>query len=261
MASADSSSPSEDAARAALGRASGLLIALLVTLLTGCGPQLREPTTLAAPYERTQLWGVVPPMNESGTSVVDELALADAFMQEAQQIDGINMISVNRIIAAMRGLELDGIDSHADAFTLMSALRLDGLIVGVVTAYDPYRPLTLGMAVQLYVREYEEYRSTLDPRALESSTSGSEPAIGSMSPLGPVAEAAGVFRASNHQTLSQLADYASGRSRPDSAYGEDVYQVSMDLYARFVSHRLLRDLLLQERMRTGSLKEIVQVPR
>ncbi len=224
-----------------------LLVIVLLTMLTGCGQRLTDPVILEAPYLRDQLWGVVPPVNESGATVVDTAAVADALAQEAQEVRGIDTIPVNRVIRTMRQLGLDAVTSHGDALTLMNVLKLDGLAVASVTAYDPYRPLRLGMAVQLYSRPQDEAYG-LDPRDLTRST-GAKAALGELGPPRPVAQAAGVFDASNHQTLKWLRDYAKGRNEPASAYGEDVYLVSMELYTHFVCYRLLHDLLEQERVR------------
>ena len=42
-------------------------------------------------------------------------------------------------------------------------------------------------------------------------------APGGMGPRNPVAQAAGIFDASSHETLAHLQQYATGRSVPDSA--------------------------------------------
>ena len=248
MTSAQSMQPgNRPAARAA--RIAALFIAMLLPVaLDGCGPRLERPTILRAPYALDQLWGVAPMSNESGVSLVDTAAIADAFMREAQQVQGINVIPVNRVIAAMRQLGLGAVASHGDALTLMNVLELDGFVAGTITAYDPYRPMTLGMAVQLYARSPHEPPDGLDVRALQRTIAGAA-APGELGPPHPVAEAAGVFHAANHQTLREVQTYAKGRNEPDSAYEEDIYLVSMDLYMQFVCHRLIADLLASERAR------------
>ncbi|MDY7109558.1 MAG: hypothetical protein SYC29_13065 [Planctomycetota bacterium] len=224
-----------------------ILTSLAFALPAGCGPQLERPAMLEAPYDSPRLWAVAPMANESGASIVDGAAMADAFMKEAQQVGYIDVIPVNRVIRAMRELRMTAVDSHGDALTLMNVLDLDGFVVGTVTAYDPYRPMTLGMAVQLYARS-PHAGVALDPQALGRSIAG-DPAPGELGPPHPVAQAAGVFDAANHDTVRRLRDYASGRSEPDSAYEDEIYLVSMDLYTQFVCHRLIADLLASERAR------------
>jgi hypothetical protein len=223
-----------------------LVLAAITLVLVACQEKLTEPTTIVSGLDRSQLWGVAPFENETGTSVVDSAAIADAFMMEAQQVDQIDMVPVNRVIRAMRASGIERIASPGDALTIMNVLRLDALVIGTVTAYDPYRPLTLGLAVEVYARPASEDWTGLDPRELTRSISGKPAAAGAFGPSGPVAQAAGVFNASNHRTLQWLAEYTAGRQEPGSAYGGDIYLVSMDLYTQFVCHRLLHDLLAPE---------------
>ena len=218
-------------------------IALVCAVLTmsSCTPRLTPPRPLAT---GSALWAIVPFTNESGVSIVDTAALADIFMMQAQQVEGLNVLPVNRVIAAMRRNQTTGINSPGEAFLLMKDLKVDGLIVGTVTAYDPYRPMKLGVAVQLYATEPFEARVEVDTRKLVWATSG-HVATSSLGPAPPVGQAAGVFDASNHRTLAWLQDYAKGRDDPESPFnGIDRYMVSMDWYAQFVCYRLLHDLLV-----------------
>jgi len=218
----------------------------LPTVLAGCNGQLAEPATVQAPYPRLQAWGVAPFLNESGVSIVDTPRIADGFVAEVQQIAGIDTIPVNRVIAAMRETGIPEVVTHGDALTIMNLLQLDGLVVGTITAYDPYRPLRFGMAVQLYTRQPLE--TEVNPRDLTASTSGTA-SPGEIGPPRPVAQAAGVFDAKDHRTLRRLEEYAAGRHEPRSAFGPEIYLVSMDLYTGFVCHQLLQDLLRSEEYR------------
>ncbi len=221
-------------------------MAAIALLLTGCASD--RPRRLQAPGDTTQLWAVVPFMNESGVSIVDGPSAADAFMREAQQVPGIDVLPVNRVIQTMSKLGLERITSSNDAMMLMDVMKVDGLVVGSITAYDPYRPMTLGIAVELYARPETDERNGLDVRRLSQSASGHGSAE-EIDPAGPVAQAAGVFDASDHRTLRWLEDYAHGRAEPEGSFGTDIYRVSMDWYTKFVCYRLLRHLLAQERFR------------
>jgi hypothetical protein len=220
-------------------------------LLLLCGCSLHQPPPredLLAPYAQRQLWAVVPPANESGVSLVDTDRLADMFVQELQQTAGIDTLPVNRVLAGLRQLERRAAGSSGDIQALLDLLGADGLIVGSLTAYDPYPPMTLGMAVQLFVREGGPERESIDPVQISRTTRG-EIALGGMHAAEPVAQAAGVFALRDQQTLAHLQAYAASRHEPESGYGPDVYLVSMELFARFVSHRLIRDLLAAEHAR------------
>ena len=49
--------------------------------------------------------------------------------------------------------------------------------------------------------------------------------------------------------LTWLQQYSVGRTEPHEAFGPDVYLMNMDLYTKFVSYRLIHDLLAFERAR------------
>lgn len=227
----------------------GLLLLLIGATIAGCArPASPRMTILRSPYAERQLWAVAPFTNESGVTVVDPARTADLFAEEIQQTPGIDVLPVNRVLAAMRELGMPAVRTVGDARTLMNVLEVDGLVAGTVTAYDPYRPLRFGAAVQLFsVEQNDRYRG-LDSRTLTLNTNG-EIAPGGLDSSLPVAQAAGVFDAANHQTLARLNGYAAGRTEPDSAYGREIFLVDMELYTQFVSHVLLRDLFDDERMR------------
>lgn len=218
-------------------------------------PRLQKPLTLQSPYEQRELWAVAPFANESGVSIVDRFAVADTFTRQAQQINGVETVPLNRVLAAMRQLGLESIETELDAAVLMNVLNADAMIVGTVTAWDPYRPPVLGAAIEMY-RNENSRRTSIDPIGISRSTSG-EPAVGEMS-AGPIAQAAGVFDAKNHQTLRWLDEFAHARTHPDSAFGNNIYLVNMDLYTQFVSFRLLHELLDRERFRLMPIAEATE---
>ena len=223
-------------------------------LMPACTAQqeLVPPLMLEAPYESPRLWAVAPFVNETGFAGIETNHLTDLFIEQAQQVYGIDTVPLNRVIGAMRTIELPEIRTAADAHRLMNGLGVDGLIVGTVTAYDPYQPPKLGAAIQLFMNPDRFRNGQFDPNALYNESTG-QANISDPSLHLPVAQAAGVFDASNHLTKYWIADYAKGRTTPESAYGNDIYLVSMDLYTQFVSFRLLNDLLLAERARVQGL--------
>jgi hypothetical protein len=221
-------------------------VLLGIAALTGCQPTLTEPSVLDAPGDTYQLWGVAPFLNESGVSDIDAPRMADIFTAEAQQVAGVHTVPVNRVISAMRTLGVRHVTSHAEAQTILRMLDLDGLVVGTITAFDAYRPLELGAAVQIYRRPPAGTWDGLDARELVRSTGTGSGAHRPARWQFPVAQAAGVFDASNHGTLVQLEQFAVGRADPGSAYGTEIYQISMERFAHFVCYRLLDDLLAQQ---------------
>ncbi|MCH7546536.1 MAG: hypothetical protein IID30_09075 [Planctomycetes bacterium] len=234
---------------------SAFVLSAMLLVFSGCSyKRLHVPLKLSSPYPQPQLWAVAPFGNESGVSLVETYRISDMFTEQVQQVQGLDSIPVNRVIEAMRHLGLERVETTRDASTLMRVLGVDALIVGTVTAYDPYLPPKLGIAIQLFHNDARASYSDLDPRALtRAPTDQSVP--GASKPIKPIAQAAGVFEASNHETLKWLKEYARGRTLPDSAYGSDIYLVSMELYTQFVSFRLTHDLLAFERSRLSPEEE------
>jgi hypothetical protein len=228
---------------------SALLVLVGFAPAGGCGAErLAEPTTLMSPYERGQLWAVAPFANESGVSTVDTNRFADLFTQQLEQVEGVNTVPVNRVILAMRRLDMPSVASPADARELIDLLEVDAIVVGTLTAYDPYPPPTLGAAVQLYARPGGDRGGEIDLTALTRAPSDMA-APGELGPPPSIAQAAGVFEASNHRTLAWLEQYAAGRTEPDGPFGSDIHLMSMELYTQFVSYRLIHDLLAFEQAR------------
>ena len=234
-----------------------LVCLALMLALAGCQSGARfQPQTHASPYPGAQLWAVVPFLNESGVSVIDSARQADLFTEELQQVEGIDTVPVNRVIHAMRQLNLAAVLTGDDAIALIEALQVDGLVVGTITAWDPYNPPTFGLAVQLF-RPALLTKSEVDPRDLTRQSSG-EIELGAMNDVHPVAQAAGIFDARNERTRIWIDEYAVGRTPIDSPYGAEIYLVRMELYTKFVSYRLIGDLLHAEWSRMQAIAQETQ---
>jgi len=241
-----------------------LLLPVCVTLFCGCG---RKPLKLNAPnvspYPANKVWAVAPFMNESGTSAVDSLHIADLFTDEVQKVRDIDTVPVTRVLEAMRALEMDYVSSIGDAQTLARVLDVDGLVVGTITSYNPYHPPRLGMTVQLYTRGELVQRD--GPGGYDIGTSkgmrllGESPNDHRLPGLRvfqqPVASASAVYDASENTVRLEVQEFARGRTDPDSALGWERFLYSMDQYTQFVSDRLLRDLLREERRRVSGFAD------
>jgi len=225
-------------------------IALMVLALAGCetNERLQPPIALNSPYPSRQVWAIAPFANESGFSMIRPDRIADLFAAQTEQINGVDVVPVNRVLMAMRKADMHGIATPGDARTLMNLLGVDGLIVGTITAYDPYPPPKLGAAVQLYHRDVEPAPGWLNP--IEVTRARTEHVYpGALANNMPTAQASGMFDSTNHETLMQLDQFSAGRTEPGGAYGQRIYLVNMELYTQFVAYRLLHDVLESERIR------------
>lgn len=212
------------------------------------------PQRVVAPYDTTEgevLWAVVPLRNESGTSVFDPLSLSDKLAAAAQEVEGVACLPVNRTVQAMRALGMDAVRSPEDAAELAGALGVDGLVLGSVTAWDPYDPPVVGLSLGLYARGQRLGGRTegLDARALGyASTDHGTTRVSSFGGA-PVATASLHLDARDSGVLSRVREHAAGRADPATALGWRVYLVDMDSYASFAAHRGVSELLESEWVR------------
>lgn len=179
---------------------------------------------LAAPVR--QVWAVAPAVNLSGQRDVDPLLQADYVYQQLQEIDGLTIVPVNRVVEVYAGLRIDSVKSAEQAAQVCQLLKCDALVVPTVTAYDPYNPPKLGAALQLF----QATTKTV-------STGSTRPAV--------FFQAVGMFDAANGSIRAKLLAYAAGRNDPKSPMGPREYLESMDRYCGFVYEMLAEDLLKQ----------------
>jgi hypothetical protein len=222
------------------------LLAAILPAITGCStePQLQQPRTFASPYPGPKTWAVVPFRNETGTTLVDGAAFADHVVASLQQVGNITVLPTNRTIEAMRARRMNDVRTVEEAMILVEALRVDGIIVGTITAWDPYDPPKIGARMQLYSRISDNAGSGFDSRRITTATT--DPRINVQRGGQPVGEAGGYFDAANHEVLSHLKQYATGRVPLESPSGYRRYLTDMNLYAEFVSHELMRLLFKAE---------------
>jgi len=232
-------------------------------LLVGCGTErarLSNPRVLTAPYDSEKgelLWGVAPLRNESGTTVVNAMSVTDALTHAIEQVRGIRTVPVNRTIETMRSLDMHGIATPADAKRLAQAMGVDALVVGSITAWDPYDPPVIGLSLALHADPgvLVGRRGELDAQRLTRLSTEYDPAARSRYLARPVTVASDVLDARDHGVLLELREFADGRADPESALGWRVYTASMELYTQFASYHAVRTLLDQEWVRLARVSE------
>lgn len=238
----------------------GLVLWLLAALGCSSGPAERPlvmPLTTVAPYDvrgGELLWAVVPLRNESGTVLADPLQVSDKVVAAVQEVEGIACLPLNRTLEAMRALNLQMVTTPAEVRALADALAVDGLVIGSITAWDPYDPPVLGMSLALYARgdamRAEPAARGLDTRALSARPAEvAFPASGYDD--GPASVVSEHLDARNHETLMNVKGYAFGRADERRALGWMRYTASMDLYMEFGAHLVVRRLLARESERIG----------
>jgi hypothetical protein len=221
------------------------LPAIYLLLACGCADKPKpygQENPLLLPGAKRLVWAVAPTVNLSGQKPVDPLLQSDLLYEQMQEIHGLTVIPVDRVVAVYIALKIDKVESSDQASLVCNLLGCDGLVVPTVTAYDPYDPPKLAASLQLFRKPQGYSRSDLvDPRQLAQSASplpnASVPADSGM------IQVVGMFDASDGSVLQRLHEFADGRSNPQSPFGDKEILVNMDRYCGFVYHELLATML------------------
>ena len=236
----------------------GAAAMLLLLLLAGGCAKRREVVQvnapLLSPYSQPQVWAVAPLANESGVSVADDLAIADTLADEVQKIEDIDALPVQRVLDGMRAMDIGAIASPQEARALARLIGADAIVVGTITTYDPYRPPKLGLILQLYLADETTdaaVATATDLNRLRTAASDVTLAVEAAAPDGAPSTAAGIFDAADNGVRLDVEAFARGRTQSVTAMGWERYLAVMDLYTQYVSHRLLKQLLVAERSRLG----------
>lgn len=237
------------------------LVALAAVLLGGCAgdkDRLTAPSEHIAPYDTSRggpLWAVVPLRNESGTDAADSAAISDAVVGAVSQTRGLRALPLNRTLEAMRALGMQGIRDPTDIQKLAEAMGADGVIVGSITAYDPYEPV-LGLSLALYARPGSlaaRGTETIDTRKLTyQPTDYRFFPQSNFAGAGPASAASEHLDGKNQGVQMAVREYAAGRSDPGSALGWKRYLKSMSLFTEFAAWQTVGRLLDQEWLRLAA---------
>ena len=225
-----------------------LSIGLVAGALTGCDDLFAEhkPTagpleyTLQSPYAGVRTFAVAPAVNLSGNHDFDVLAISDSLFEELQQVGGLNVLPLNKTLAAMQRMGISTIDSPQMAQHLAEFLGADALVVPAVSSYDPYNPPKIGMILQLYTARHVATATTMPAAPLAAADAHQ-----------PVAQVEALFNATNQTVLHELRDFAQGRTQHDSSLQDEKFLLDADAYTRFVCHAMVRRLIEVEKGRAA----------
>ena len=242
--------------------AAALVVAVWI-FSAGCEPAPKPygvEARLRLPSARRQIWAVAPAINLSGEKGPDPLLQADLLYQQLQQVQGLTVVPVNRVVEMYAGLKIDGVKSAEQANLICDLLGCDGLVVPTVTIYDPYDPPKLGASLQLFRKPRDYVRpASIDPREIARS---SAPTPGQSLPQQPgFAQAVGMFDSANGSVRAAVLQYAEGRHDPQGPMGPREYLLSMDRYCGFAYNALTADLLRSiQRDKSGVMLSRAVIP-
>ena len=240
---------------------------LLAVLLGGCastGPELVAPRVIPAPYDTARgdvLWAVVPLRNDSGASFIDVMDVSDQVVAACESVPGVRCLPINRTIAAMRVLGMSSLDSPDEAKRLAREMGADGVVVGSITAWDPYTP-TLGISLALYALPGAMDSSRLasiDSRWLTyQPTDYQYFSAGVVAEGDPASTVSELYDGDSDQTLMEVRSWAEGRHDRASALGWRRYVASMVLFTKFAAHGAVDRLIQHEWIRLAGGAEVAQ---
>lgn len=235
----------------------GTLFLILLGAMLPAGCDLLDPPPphygvelqLFLPGEKRQVWAIAPAINLSGQKGVDALLQADLAFEQLQQVHGLTVIPVNRVVEVYAGLKMEKLESAEQASAVCELLGCDALVVPTVTVYDPYDPPKFGVSLQVFAKPAGFVRqANVDVREL--SRAAAPPSADALPPPDTkFLQAVGMFDAANGTVRDAVKDYARGRNDPLGPLGDREYLVSMDRYCGFVYAMLTTDLLKQLEVR------------
>ena len=81
----------------------------------GCSkpPQYGVEHVLLFPGQKGQVWAVAPAVNLSGQREVDPLLQSDLLFQQLQEVRGLTVIPVNRVVEVYAALRIEQVQSPA----------------------------------------------------------------------------------------------------------------------------------------------------
>jgi hypothetical protein len=222
-------------------------LAVLGAWTAGCtGPTPPKPypreQLMFLPGSHSLVWAVAPTVNISGQSHVDPLLQSDLVFQELQQVRGLTVIPVDRVVEVYASLRIDKVESEAQAENVCDLLGCDGLIVPTVSAYDPYDPPKMAASLQLFAKPGTVQQvQLLDPHELDRS-----PTVGDMDLPKPhrLVQVVGMYDAADGSVRAHADAYAVGRVDPNGPMGNREIYLDMSRYGGFVYHDLISQLLV-----------------
>ena len=205
------------------------------------------PVSSVAPY--AALLAVAPFTNESGVPIAQEdvFRVSDGVVSSVNEVKGWSAVPLNRTIQAMEQQGITSIPDLKTAARLVNAMGVDAIVLGTITAWDPYDPPRFGANVILLANDGID-RQNVDPRALTGQT-GDE---ASPEPIArQMAQVVGDYDAAQHATLLRLKAYAAGRFDLEGGFDppERYYLMVFRRYVEFGTWCLVDQLLAEERWR------------
>jgi len=200
------------------------------------------------PVQRTQALrgmtvAVAPAINASGSNDFEPSRFAEAMAVELGQIDGMAVVPMSRVFAALASRNKIEVATPADVRDLAKMLGVNFVLVFAVTHYDPYEPPKIGISAELYAtgqRLDEEGKGVMPG---DSETRGFSKASSSANKEGVRSQVTRVFDASRASVLDDLKSYAKQRSAGNSPYEWRQFVVCQQNFIEYCCNATVRAII------------------
>ena len=236
-----------------------LVLLLIAGALIGTGCQMFgekpivQPKPIKSPYDQPKTWAVAPFINQTSVDL-DGVKFGDKMVQQIQRVRGVNVVPMGRVLETMLARKMAQVDSVEAAMVLMRALKVDGIVAGTITEWNPYDPMAIGAIAVLYAPKDGSKPQVIDPLQLSRSPSIERLPLFVEANEDRYTRVNDYFNAADGSVLKRLREYTTGRVVPDGPSGWRRYLLDMDLYSSFVSHELVDRLLEAEAERLARLE-------
>lgn len=240
------------------------LFGWILLVAAGCTQKKPVEPPPASPFPPGYSIAVAPALNFSGATELDPVRVADLFASELDSIDGLTILPVSRTVAVLAREGRRQVESPAHAVSVAERVGADAIIVLGITEYDPYTPIVVGLAAQLYERSTGDWSRDLQP--VEWSREGRPFPISAYAadPLRPRIQVQRVYNAAHEAVADRIKKYASRRNADQSPYGWRRYMVSQELYLRFccweAANRMIEERWQNRAEMTASLEHAKDRP-
>jgi hypothetical protein len=185
----------------------------------------------------------VAPVESPGTS--DPMKLGEMLAGELVQFPGVEVLHPTDVQSIARKNNL-GFTDEASIRAIGRLAGADAVLVAELTEHNPYPPPRIGIAAQLFFTEAGGGNSR---SAIDLSTAGRARPVTRLD-RGDMIGVEKVYDGSQRETRDLAASYARGHALEGEAIGgADRVLRLPDLYFRFVSNRLVREIFASYRER------------
>ncbi len=231
-----------------------LLILLILLAMAGAGCRLTGfyLDNPANPFPDVRKIAVAP-VESPGWR--DPVELGEALASELVQFPGIEVVRPTEVNAAVRQHQLSLSDERS-VRALGRIVNADAVLLAELTEYDPYHPPRIGMAAQLFFI----HSNTANPRMAISLSSAGRARLVDRLDRGELIQIEKIYDGAQRETRDLAASYARGHSPSQEAIdGADRVLRLPDLYFRFVSNRLVRDLFADYQAQRPAEKQSAEI--